>query len=297
MKDSQSLFPVVFEVEEDESRCFNFNVAEKNDVNLIILPLPHEKQIEEHDLVETWYVQQVHKMIYQSSLDSDNDNNHSSGPIPNQILGRVPPSIEKVISPFQRGVSRKVPIKVSIGVQGVDEENPKIQYDIKFKAKYFEPLVLNNLRRQFSEYNQNGDNYLMSVRLCIINEDEEELVHVVFGKILNDDGEMQDHAAVPIDGEVEEEETPESVAARARFEKDKHLSPLETSLQRSINKANTVLRDMKFMELREKRLRITSENINTRIRWIAYFSVTVLLAVTFMQVTYLKAYFHKKKVL
>jgi hypothetical protein len=287
---SQSIFPVVLEVDEDESRCINFNVGENADAHLILLPLPHETQIEEQDLVETWYVQQVYKML---RIKTDSKS-YSNKPIPLSIPGRIPESIEKAIAPFQRGTSKKNAIRVSVGVQGIDEDNPKIQYNTSFKAKYFQPLVLNNLRRQFAESRDRGNDYLMSVRLCISNEDEEEHVHVVFVKLMDgDETDIGDHDAAPIAGE--EEETAEVIAAR--FEKDKHLSPLENSLQRSIGKANSVLRDMKFMELREKRLRTTSDSINTRIRWFAYFSVAILLAVTYLQVTYLKAYFHKKKVL
>jgi emp24/gp25L/p24 family/GOLD len=322
LKQSHALFPVVLEVDEDESRCFNFNVGSNADVHLIMLPLPHETQIDNHDLVESWYVQQVYKMLRQK-LDSDDRNGATSdsssstdgAPIPLQIVShkRIPASIEKAIAPFQRGVSSsssssrksQPPIKVTVSVVGADADNPKLQYNTSYKAKYFEPLVINSLRRTFADKNNNPRQHqqqnanFMSVRLCIINQDEEEHVHVVFVK-LQDGEDIGEHDGAPITGdEVQEneDETPEQAKARKFFEKEKHLNPLDTSLQRSINAANAVLRDMKFMELREKRLRQTSDNINNRIRWFAYISVSILLAVTYMQVTYLKSYFHKKKVL
>jgi hypothetical protein len=81
------------------------------------------------------------------------------------------------------------------------------------------------------------------------------------------------------------------------FEKDKHLTPLEMSLDRSLSAAHTVMREMKYMELREARMRQTADSINTRVRWFSYLSVGVLLTVTYVQVTYLKRYFHKKKLM
>ena len=116
LKQSHALFPVVLEVDEDESRCFNFNVGSNADVHLIMLPLPHETQIDNHDLVESWYVQQVYKMLRQK-LDSDDrngatsDSSSSTGgaPIPLQIVShnRIPASIEKAIAVMEKyGIDR-----------------------------------------------------------------------------------------------------------------------------------------------------------------------------------------------
>jgi emp24/gp25L/p24 family/GOLD len=317
-KESRALFPVVMEIDEDESRCFNFNVGSDADVHLILLPLPHETQIgdgdednnQQHDLVESWYVQQVYKMLRQK-LDADDRSGRSDSntPIPSTIVNRLPEAIKKVIAPFQRSAARSKssssPIKVTISVVGADGDHPRLQYDTSYgqNTKYFEPLVINNLRRTMADRHrddrqrqQPNNASFMSVKLCIINQDEEEHVHVIFVK-LQDGEDIGDHDAAPMAGEEEQEEAETPEQARARFEKEKHLYPLETSLQRSINAANSVLRDMKFMELREKRLRQTSDNINNRIRYFAYLSVCILLAVTYLQVTYLKSYFHKKKVL
>jgi hypothetical protein len=51
------------------------------------------------------------------------------------------------------------------------------------------------------------------------------------------------------------------------------------------------------MEKREARMRVTADSINSRVRWFGYLSVAVLLVVTYLQVTYLKQYFHKKKLM
>lgn len=77
----------------------------------------------------------------------------------------------------------------------------------------------------------------------------------------------------------------------------KHLTPLEQELAASINAANSIVSEMRYMERREARMRVTTESINSRIRFFSYVSVGVLLTVTYLQVTYLKRYFKKKKLM
>ena len=76
-----------------------------------------------------------------------------------------------------------------------------------------------------------------------------------------------------------------------------HLTPLQDQLDESIRAANTVIRELNLMEQRERRMHKTAENINWRVRYFSYISVIVLILVTFFQVTYLKRYFRKKKLL
>jgi hypothetical protein len=76
-----------------------------------------------------------------------------------------------------------------------------------------------------------------------------------------------------------------------------HLTPLAEQLQESLAAAKSVIKEMNYMERRESRMRLTTDSINARVRYFSYISVGVLLAVTYVQVTYLKRYFHKKKLL
>ena len=79
--------------------------------------------------------------------------------------------------------------------------------------------------------------------------------------------------------------------------KSEHLTPLQDQLDASIRAANSVIRELNLMERREKRMRKTADSINWRVRNFSYLSVIVLILVTFFQVTYLKRYFKKKKLL
>ena len=79
--------------------------------------------------------------------------------------------------------------------------------------------------------------------------------------------------------------------------KKEHLTPLEANFQEGIKAANTILNEMKYMERREARMRHTAESTNSKIRLFSYLSVIVLLGVTWLQRTYLKSYFKKKKLM
>lgn len=79
--------------------------------------------------------------------------------------------------------------------------------------------------------------------------------------------------------------------------KKEHLTPIEESFDESILKAREILNEMASMEKRESRMKHTSDDTNTRIRYFSYVSISILLGVTWMQISYLKGYFKKKKIL
>lgn len=257
---------------ENENRCIRFNIPETDDAHVIILALPNSGQITDES-VESWYVQQVYKM----SQLRQKDNRRA---VPSHLPDKAPTNVTQAMSKFlQTHVSKgnMAPIKITLGVQSLEEK----RYTTTYRAKYFEPVVINHVRHHHAaKISENFE----GVHLCFKNEHEEETMHIVFDKILNSD-------------EIDESVLEDGASQAARFDKEKHLNPLETSLDHSISAAQAVLREMRYMEVRENRMRKTADNINARVRWFSYLSVAVLLTVTYIQVTYLKRYFHKKKIL
>jgi len=79
--------------------------------------------------------------------------------------------------------------------------------------------------------------------------------------------------------------------------KKEHLTPIEESFEDSIVKAREILQEMSFLERRESRMKHTSDSTNSRVRYFSFLSIAILLGVTWLQITYLKSYFKKKKVL
>ena len=110
------------------------------------------------------------------------------------------------------------------------------------------------------------------------NSDHEQGIKVLFDLVLLSDEGSED-------------------ALETSIIKKEHLTPLEMNFQEGIKAANTILNEMKYMERREARMRHTAESTNAKIRFFSYVSVIVLLGVSFLQRTYLKSYFRKKKLM
>lgn len=173
--------------------------------------------------------------------------------------------------------------KLRIQITGTPASDPT-NYQHQIATKYFVPAVVNYVgstteARARGQRASNEWGNLEGYGICLTNAAAP--VQVIFDIVL-------------ISEEIKDDDPSSSTK---RFTKDKHLTPLEESLDQSINAANSVLREMQYMEKREARMRKTAENINTRVRWFSYLSASILLSVTYIQVTYLKRYFHKKKLM
>ena len=149
---------------------------------------------------------------------------------------------------------------------------------------WFTPLVLNHLRKTFrgggGDMGRNS-NPLEGYEFCFENSNEDAPVQIIVESVLLSDPIISNDA----DGTTKKVFEPE------------HLTPLAEQLAESIGSAESVLKEMRYMEGRERRMRQTSDSINSRVRYFSYISVSVLLVVTYIQVTYLKRYFRKKKLL
>lgn len=265
-------YPVIVQVEEESERCFRFNVPGHDEGHFAFILLPGEDEIHEgHDDFESWYVDQLHRT---TKLKTENG-------LPSKLPDEAPSGVMEKMSKYLQdhgGNDSKVRVLIA--------DSPKPKRSIKYSPKYFVLQTINSIQKQLNpQYEEEGaeSENLEGYRLCITNDDDARMVHVVFDLVLNTE-------EVDIG---DEDGTPQNPG----FEKEKHLTPLERSLEQSISAANAVVREMKYMESREARMRQTAESINARVRWFSYLSVVVLLAVTYVQITYLKRYFRKKKLM
>jgi p24 family protein delta-1 len=289
-------YPMIAHIEEDHARCFRFNVRDHDDAHLIVVALPNEEQYPDKaanwNELEAWYVQQLYEIGQKKSKKVG---------LATQ-LADAPEAVARKKSEFLQknaGAHESSPILVRI------TDNPGAEapvYKGKFNAKYFTALTVNHLKRYMrgnqprpahegsagatSGHEENLEGY----GLCFTNLNKEHMTYVVFDVVLDSD--------VPTDPRMLLDASKAADSApKTDFDKDKHLTPLERSLDQSIASANAVLREMRYMEKREQRMRQTSDHINQRVRWFSYLSIGVLLVVTYIQIGYLKRYFHKKKLL
>lgn len=69
---------------------------------------------------------------------------------------------------------------------------------------------------------------------------------------------------------------------------------MEAELRRLSEGAKEVMDEMDYLRTREMRLRDTNESTNERVKWFAYGTMGMLVALGVWQVVYLRAYFRSK---
>ncbi|KAL7539992.1 hypothetical protein ACHAXR_009778 [Thalassiosira sp. AJA248-18] len=144
---------------------------------------------------------------------------------------------------------------------------------------WYAPVVVMNIVKASTRGQRGkGQSPAGGYSICFENKNPDQGVRIVFDVILMSD-----------EGQDEE--------LQNKIIKKEHLTPLETNFQEGIKAANTILNEMKYMERREARMRHTAESTNAKIRLFSYVSVIVLLGVTWLQRTYLRSYFKKKKLM
>lgn len=69
------------------------------------------------------------------------------------------------------------------------------------------------------------------------------------------------------------------------------LKPVETELRRIEEMVAEIVTEMDYLRSREQKLRDTNESTNTRVKWFAFGTMGMLVALGAWQVIYLRAYF------
>jgi len=238
----------------------------------VAVAIPSEDLADEK--IEAWYAEEVFELTKKKE-------EHKV--LPKSLLRETPSDISEKKSAFLQEYGDDAKLRITI--TGTPTSDPTAIHQT-YNAKYFQFNIVNYVQRstkarmnRMQRKGEPGNKNLEGYGICLINSDDSKQVQIVFDLVL-----------------ISEELVSDDENASG-FQKDKHLTPLEESLEQSITAANTVLREMTYMEKREQRMRKTAESINARVRWFSYLSVSVLLAVTYIQVTYLKRYFHKKKLM
>jgi hypothetical protein len=263
-------YPLLLQVDEDSERCFQFQIPSGDDAHLVGVILPSVDDIED-EKVEAWYFDQVYKLTA-AKLEKF---------IPKQFPDELPDYVATQISSWfkESSVGEINPVVVLVSSRPSDRK----AYN-RHRSEYFQPMVINYISRTTNtRTNRKGiaeDHDIEGYGICIKNKDQESQVQFIMDIVL-----ISEDIPLELEGDGE------------GFSKERHLTPLEKSLDDSITSAQNILKEMRFMEQRERRMRTTSDNINLRVRWFSYLSVSVLLTVTYIQVTYLKRYFHKKKLM
>lgn len=211
------------------------------------------------DSVEDWFSAQLHEMTRQGS-----DNFMKA-------LPEISKEIHAKIKDEEMNGRSNVYLKIQV------PKRPVLRHQM---FMWYAPVVVMNVVKASQRGQKNAKHSVPpgGYSTCFENKNSNQGVRVLFDVVLMSD-----------EGQDEE--------LKNKIIKKEHLTPLETNFQEGIKAANTILNEMKYMERREARMRHTAESTNAKIRLFSYISVIVLLGVTWLQRTYLRSYFKKKKLM
>lgn len=271
-------YPMMLEVEPDEERCLRVNIPEDDDAHMVFLVIPSAEVDEDEGTpkwVENYKALESHFMGQMQELTKRRTKNES---LLRRFPAKPPPdvqaSVDEFLASFEDG-SLKTDVQVTL-------TNPKSTNARSMDTYWFTPLVVNHVRRAVrTQKNERESSPLEGYEACFEN-DYVDPVHVIVDSVMVSEGPDYD------DDETASED--------ATFQ-GHHLEPLAQQLENSIRSAKSVINEMRYMERREARMRHTADSINKRVQNFSYISIAILLVVTYLQVTYLKRYFRKKKLL
>ena len=256
-------------------QCIIYSIPEKDDAHLLFIAVPSAVEAEsyvedfpqwpEHQKqMEDWYLSQAQEF---SKLRNED------GEFPVKLPNDPPKEIADIQAEFLKAEQDPVG-KAGVAIKIV---NPASGHSRSMEAFWFTPIVVNNMHETVAAGTIHPhEGYVICFSMD--HSDRSTPAQMIMDVIL---------ASEPLGADKEEDTKLESA----------HLLPLSQQLSESIAAAQKVIREMNYMEKREQRMRLTADSINGRVRRFSYVSVTVLLVVTYLQVTYLKRYFHKKKLL
>jgi len=270
-------YPMIIEIPEESEKCIHFSIPDDDDAHMAFFALgsPASESTEvdwtaKARRLEDYFVEQMDSLTRVRSEEGMN--------IPSKFPQANPEEIQKIIDEFlmDYGENSKTDCHISL-------TNPDTGIYISEEAKLFKLMVINHARKSVrKDLKKWEDVPLEGYMLCFTNDNKDEELFVLMETVLVNE---------------EKEDPKNDKKSKKKDFKKEHLTPLAEELADSLEAAETILHEMKYMEKREARMRITTEKVNRRVRYLSYNSIAVLLFVTYVQVTYLKRYFRKKKLL
>jgi hypothetical protein len=237
----------------------------------VVLPIPDDLEKGDEDWIPAY---EDMEMYFQDAIYNLTESSHGHVTLPTKFQ-RHPPkliqgTIDELMIDWYNG-DELTYVQVAV-------RNPATTKGKAWDTKWFQPVIVNNLRKLLRQESTEPDSIpLEGFEVCFISHKKSPPILM-----------MVEHVLTSGDEDLPEDKSPFN---------SEHLTPLQGQLDESIQAATTVIRSLNLMERREMRMRKTADKINWRVRYFSYFSVLVLILVTFFQIKYLKRYFRKKKLL
>lgn len=256
-------------------QCVHLTVPQNDDAHVIFLAIPslaaeedgeNPEWPQEQREIEEFFVHQMAEMQKYKVRATLPRN------FPEKPGERISTLMQKFLAQYDGDLKAGCKIVIS---------NPQSTASRTVESFWFTPIVINHIRKSVRSRDDVGNkNPLEGFEMCFENTSDRPPMLMVVESVLVSEASLEA-------GQNDDKPVFESSS----------LTPLAEQLAESIDSANSVLNEMRYMEGRERRMRQTADSINARVKYFSYISVIVLIVVTYVQVTYLKRYFRKKKLL
>jgi len=273
-------YPMIMEIAESSERCLRLNIPEDDDAHMVFLSIPSPTFEQEEAETPPWITKYsgMETYFFGQMLEITTKKRKKIA-LPRKFPGspseEIKAAMDSFIEYFEGEEKAGLQVKLS---------NPKSSSTRTMETFWFTPIVINHLRKAVrANADERESSPLEGYSACFVNTNPDFPVRMVVDSVMT-----SEEFGVGDDDNVSSED--------ASFD-GAHLTPLAEQLAESLSAAQSVIREMNYMERRESRMRLTADSINARVRYFSYISVGVLLVVTYVQVTYLKRYFRKKKLL
>ena len=260
-------------------QCLRLNIPEDDDAHMVFLVIPSAEYSDEEEgggtpqWIQNYKSLETHFMGQMEEITKRRTKNEA---LIRKFPGKPPADVQASMDDFLKSFDNQ---KTGVTVRLT---NPKSTNSRSMDTYWFNPLVINHVRRAIRTEKKDRESSPLEGYSACFSNDHTDLVHVVVDSVMVGEGPEYD----------DDENASEDPAFQGH-----HLEPLAQQLADSVRSAQTVINEMRYMERRESRMRHTADSINKRVRNFSYISILILLVVTYLQVTYLKRYFRKKKLL
>jgi p24 family protein delta-1 len=258
-------------------QCLRLNIPEDDDAHMVFVAIPSstydETEGEIPKFISNYKEMEGHFFNQVLELSKTRKKATLAQRFPKDPPEDIKAAMDNFIEYFEGEIKSGCQLKLS---------NPESSSTRTMDAFWYTPLVVNHVRKAVrARQNEREASPLEGYSACLSNTNDDYPLRVIVDSVM-----MSEEFGVGDDALSEDEAFQGS-----------HLTPLAEQLAESMAAAKSIIKEMNYMERRESRMRLTADSINARVRYFSYISVGVLLLVTYIQVTYLKRYFKKKKLL
>jgi len=250
-------YPIIAEVDEDEEMCLELTIPDDDDAHLVFLAIP-----EDDDKLNDAKLEEVEEWLVEKIAEMTRVNSES-------FMKRF--SLSADVEKQKRKVKNSSKSHVRVTTMGGKTTT------FSNRLEFFDLNIVENIAGHTEDAERHWKPENGAFSICFENKNKDDATRIIY-----------DHVVL---SEIE------TKLKKHHTLKKEHLTPLEYVLDDSLASAKSILDEMYYMEKREIRMKQTADHTNSRIKYFSYFSVSILLGVTWIQVTYLKSYFKKKKVL